>query len=131
VTHVVPHMLFRTISGLALALLWPCAFAQHRAGMHGAEDGAEASKKYPLLLESAESRSPQKLFANIRRQIGFRVCTCDVCHRRAYACVHRGCKIGVDLARMRPALHRCHARDLSAIVDIASRDYEEVGIRGN
>src|SRR6266702_4818859 len=111
-------MLSRTISGLAPSRrIWlECMVRKFR--------------KYPLLLESAESESLQKLFANIRGQIGFRLCTCDICHRRAYACVHRGCKIGVDLARMRPALHRCHTRDLSALIDIASRDSEEVGIRG-
>src|SRR5216684_53035 len=87
--------------------------------------------KYSLSLESAGAESLQKLFANIRGQIGFRVCTYDVCHRRAYACVHRGCKIGVDIARIWPVDHLCHTRDLSALIDIASRDYDEVGIRGN
>src|SRR5262250_1720088 len=70
-----------------------------------------------LSAESAESESLQKLLANIRGQIGFRVCTCDLCNRRGYACVYRGCQKGVDVARMRPAEHRCHARDLSALVD--------------
>src|SRR6266567_866068 len=88
-------------------------------------------RKYPLSIESAEPESLQKLFANTRGQIGFRECTCDICHRRAYACVHRGCKIGVDIARIWPVDHRCHTRDLSALIDIASRDYGEVGIRGN
>src|SRR5712692_3157966 len=88
-------------------------------------------RKYPLLVESAESESLQKLFANIPGQIGFRVRTFDICHRRAYACVHRGCKIGVDIARIWPVDHPCHTRDLSALIDIASRDYGEVGIRGN
>jgi hypothetical protein len=88
-------------------------------------------RKYPLLLESAESEPRQELFADIRGQIGFRVCTRDVRNRRAYACVYRGCKIGVDVARMGPGEHRCHTRDLSALIDIASRDYGEVGIRGN
>ena len=37
----------------------------------------------------------------------------------------------MDLARIRPGEHRCHTRDLSALVDIAGRDYEEVGISGN
>src|SRR5713226_6221852 len=88
-------------------------------------------RKYPLLLESAVAESLQKLFANIRGRIGFRLCTYDVCHRRAYACVHRCCKIGVDIARIWPVDHLCHTRDLSALIDIASRDYGEVGIRGN
>jgi hypothetical protein len=135
VTHVVPHMLSRTCCpGLSPALLRPCSgLAPSRSiGLECiVRKTVRKLRKDPLLLESAESGSPQKLFANIRGQIGFRVCTYDVCHRRAYACVHRGCKIGVDLARMRAALHRCHTRDLSALIDIASRDYEEVGIRGN
>src|SRR5882724_1204553 len=88
-------------------------------------------RKYSLSLESADSESLKKLFANIRGQSDLRVCTCEICHRRAYACVHRCCKISVDVARMGPVLHRCHTRDLSAIIDIASRDYQEVGIRGN
>ena len=73
----------------------------------------------------------------MRVQIGFRVRTCEICHRRAYAVLplfallYRGCQIGVDVARMGPGEHRCHTRDLSALIDIASRDYEEVGIRGN
>src|SRR5260370_18629126 len=88
-------------------------------------------RKYPLSLESAGAESRHKLFANIRGQSGFRVCTYDVCHRRAYACVHRGCKIGVDIAPLWPVDHPCHTRDLSPLIDIASRDYGEVGIRGN
>src|SRR5262249_10345441 len=32
---------------------------------------------------------------------------------------------------MGPGEHKCHTRDLSALIDIASVDYEEVGIRGN
>jgi hypothetical protein len=39
-----------------------------------------------LLHQSAESESPQKLFVNIRGQIGFRVFMHDVRNRRAYAC---------------------------------------------
>src|SRR5260370_13998436 len=112
-------MLSRTISGLAPSRsLW-------------LECRVRKLRKYPLLPESAESESLQKLFANIRGRIGFRVCTYDVCHRRAYAFVHRRCKICVYLARMGPVDHRCHTRDLSALIDIASRDYGEVGIRGN
>src|SRR6266568_3980378 len=56
-----------------------------------------------------------------------RVCTCDVRNRRAYACIYRGCKKGMDVARMGPGEHRCHARDLSALVDLVSHGYEEVG----
>src|SRR5258708_39797888 len=112
-------MLSRTSSGLALSCsIW-------------LECMVRKPRKYPLSLELAESESLHKLLANIRGRIGFRVCTYDVCHRRAYACVHRGCKIGVDIARIWPVDHYCHTRDLSALIDIASRDYGEVGIRGN
>jgi hypothetical protein len=65
--------------------LRPCGLAQHMAGMHG----AEGPKMLPLLVESAGSESPQTV-ASIRGQIGMRVCTCEICHRRAYASVHRG-----------------------------------------
>src|SRR5271154_6251715 len=37
----------------------------------------------------------------------------------------------MDLARIRPGEHRCHARDLSALIDIAGRDDKEVGILAN
>ena len=40
-------------------------------------------------------------------------------------------KKGVDVAHMGPGDYRCHTRDLSALIDIASRDYGEVGIPGN
>jgi hypothetical protein len=82
-----------------------------------------------LLLspELAESESVQKLIANLPRQIGFRVCTCDVCHRPAYALVYRGCQKGVDVARIRPGEYRRHARDLSALVDLVSHGCIEVG----
>src|SRR5271154_6869821 len=36
----------------------------------------------------------------------------------------------MDLARIRPGEHRCHARDLSALIDIAGRDDVEVGLLG-
>src|SRR6185437_9712924 len=64
--------------------------------------GAKAPK-IPLSLQSAEPESLQKLVANIRGQIGMRMCTCDVRNRRAYACVCRSCKKGVDVARIGPA----------------------------
>src|ERR1700693_5605130 len=84
-------------------------------------------RKYPLSLESAESASLKKLFANIRGQSDFRMRTCDVCNRLAYACVYRGCQKGVDLARIRSAEYGCHARDLSALVDRVSHGCVEVG----
>src|ERR1700730_1234406 len=110
-------MLSRTISGLAPSRsIWP-------------ECTVRKLRKYPLLRQSAEYESLQKLFVKIRWQIGFPVCRCDVCNRCAYAFVYRGCQKGVDVARMRPAEHRCHARDLSALVDLVSHGCEEVGTR--
>jgi len=86
-------------------------------------------ERMPLSGEVEESR--QKLFANIRGQIGFRACRCDICHRDVYASLYGGQKNGVDLALIRSAHDHCHARDLSALIDIAGRDDEEVGILGN
>src|SRR5216683_642689 len=109
-------MLSRTISGLA------------PSRGTGLECRVRKLRKYPLLLESAESESLQNLFANIRGQSDFRLCTCDICNRRSYACVYRGCQKGVDLlARMRPGEYRCHARDLPALVDLVSHGCVEVG----
>src|SRR5258706_284807 len=108
-------MLSRTISGLAPSCrIW-------------LECMVRKLRKYPLSLESAGSESRQKLFANIRGQSDFRMRTCDLCNRLAYACVYRGCQKGVDLARMRSAEHRCHTRDLSAVVDRLSHGCVEVG----
>src|SRR5580658_10370137 len=56
----------------------------------------------------------------------------DVCNRLALVFVYRGCQKGVDdsSSRVKPGhLHR-HARDLSALIDVTSRDYEEVGTCG-
>src|ERR1700683_3018825 len=80
----------------------------------------------PLLLESAESESLQKLIA-ICGHIGFRACGYDLCNRPAYALVYRGCQKGVDVARIRPAEYDCHARNLSALVDLVSHGCVEVG----
>jgi hypothetical protein len=102
--------------------LRPCALAQHTAGMHGAK-----APKMPLSPEVEESESLQMLFANIRGQIGFRACRCDLCNRSSHALVCRGCQKRVDVARMRPAAYDCHARDLSALVDLVSHGCEEVG----
>jgi hypothetical protein len=112
------HRECRTISGLApLRSIWlECVVRKLR--------------KYPLSLESGESESLPELFVTIRWQIGFRVCRCDVCNRCAYAFVHRGCQKGVDVARMRPAEHRGHGRDWSALVDLVSHGCVEVGTRG-
>src|SRR5215467_2929730 len=108
-------MLSRTTSGLATSRsIWlKCLVRKLR--------------KYPLSPQSAESESLQKLFVNIRGKIRFRVCTCDIRNRRTYACVYRSCHKSVDVAGMRPAAHRCHARDLSALVDLVCHGYDEVG----
>src|ERR1700693_1830485 len=84
-------------------------------------------KRILLSAESDESESLQMRFASIRGQIGFRVCTCDLCNRPAYALPYRGCQKGVDVARIRPAEYDCHARDLSALVDLVRHGCEEVG----
>ena len=47
------------------------------------------------------------------------------------AFVYRSQQNGVDLALVRPAHDHRHAADLSALIDIAGRDDEEVGIMGN
>jgi len=86
-------------------------------------------ERIPLSGQAEESR--QKLFANIRGQIGFRACRCDIRHRDVYASLYGGQKNGVDRALTRSAHDLCHTRDLSALVDIAGRDDEEVGIPGN
>src|ERR1700685_4222796 len=96
--------------------LQPCAFTQ----------------RMPLTLESARSEFLRRVVAGIRGQNGLRVCTCEICHRGAlHVSLDGGQEIGVNVALMGPGLHRSHARNLSAIIDVASRDYEQVGIRGN
>src|ERR1700693_5366766 len=88
---------------------------------------ARTTGRILLSPELARAESLQKLIANIRRQIGFRMCSCDRCNRRAYASVYRCRQKGVDVARIRPAEHRCHARDLSAFVDLVTHGCVEVG----
>src|ERR1700731_3497469 len=108
-------MLSRTISGLAPSRsIWP-------------ECMVRKLRKYPLSSEVDESETLQMLFANIRGHIGFRACRCNICNRLAHALVCRCCQKGVDVARVRPAEYDCHARDLSALVDLVSHDCEEVG----
>jgi len=52
----------------------------------------------------------------------------DVCNRLAHVFVHWGRQKGVDdIVRVRPGRFDRHTRDLSALVNVASRDYEEVG----
>src|SRR5579859_976035 len=84
-------------------------------------------RKYPLLVESAACESLQKLFACICGQIGFRVCRCDIRNRLVYSFVYGGCQKGVGLALMRPAEHRRHSHDLSALVDLVSHGWVQVG----
>jgi hypothetical protein len=102
--------------------LRPCAFAQHMARMH-----VRKLRKYLLLVESAESESLQKLFPNIRGQIGFRVCRCDIRNRLVYSFVYGGCQKGVGLTHLRPAEYRRHSHDLSALVDLVSHGWVQVG----
>src|SRR5579864_3099614 len=108
-------MLYRSTSGLAPSRsLWlECRMRKFRKS---------------LLLP--ESESLQKLSANIRGQIGFRARRCDLCNRPAHALPYRGCQKGVDVAGTRPAEHYCHARDLSALVDLVRHDWEEIGTGG-
>src|ERR1700723_1117538 len=96
------------------------------------EYSARKLRKYPLTLESTRSDFLQRMVASIPGQNGLRVCACQICHRGAlHASMCGGQKKGVNGPLLGPGLHRSHARDLSAIVDIASRDYVQVGIRGN
>ena len=88
------------------------------------------AERMPLTLESAGAESLQKLFANIRGQSDFGVRTCDICNRRAYVFVYRGCQKGVDVASLRPVEYDCHAGDLSALVDLVSHGCVEVGTCG-
>src|SRR5580704_10127843 len=97
-------------------IIRPCAFVQRK----WLECTARKLRKCPLTLESAGSQSLQRVVASVRGQNGLRVCTCEICHRGAYASVCGGQKIGVDVPLMGPALHRCHPRDLSQLIDIAS-----------
>src|SRR5579863_5266537 len=87
-------------------------------------------RKYPLLVESAASESLQKLLARICGQIRFRVCRCDIGNRRVYSFVYGGCQKGVGPARMRPAEHRRHSHDLTALVDLVSHSWVQVGTGG-
>src|SRR5882757_767560 len=71
VTHVVPHN------------LRPCASATSSWMVR-------KLRTSPLSLESAGSETRQMVAANIRGQIGFRVRTCEICHRPADPFVYRG-----------------------------------------
>jgi hypothetical protein len=70
------------------------------------------------LPDSAESES-LRMVASIRG------------HNGSLAFVYRSQENGSDLALVRPAHDHCHAADLPALIDIAGRDDEEVGILGN
>jgi hypothetical protein len=79
------------------------------------------------LPESTEYEFVQRLFGNIRGQTDVWTRRCDICNRNTHASVHRCCQKCVDVARIRPAKHDCHARDLSALVDLVSHGCEEAG----
>jgi hypothetical protein len=64
-------------------------------------------ERMPLLVESDASEFPQEMVASMRGQLRLR--GQDVCNRPAFVLLVRGCKKGVDVARMRPGDHRCHA----------------------
>src|SRR6478672_6676687 len=51
--------------------------------------GTYPGERIPLSLKSAGSETPQ-VVARIPGQIGMRVCTCEICHRPTYACLHWG-----------------------------------------
>src|SRR5438445_5900631 len=89
---------------------------------------AAEAPKIPFIAESAECKSIQGWFGNICGQIGLRVSRYDVCNRLAYACFSRSCQKSMDFAGMRPAEHRCHARDLSALIDRVPHGGNAVGI---
>src|ERR1700747_1713025 len=90
------------------------------------ELGTYPGERVPLLCESAASEFLQKLSANICGQLRLR--GRDVCNRPVYSFDYGGCQKGVGLARMRPAQHRRHSHDLTALVDLISHGCEEVGI---
>ena len=110
------------------AHLRPCAFAQRMAGMHG----AEAPKICLYRSKWAGSESPQRVVAGIRGQdwiAGVYVRNLpSTCRSLAFTGVKRREWMSPACG---PRDHRCHTRDLSALIDIAGRDYEEVGISGN
>src|SRR5579859_1221365 len=97
--------------------------SRHEKSKHGL---ITARKPIPL---AAEAESSQKMFA-VRRQIGFRVVTCDLGNGLAHACVDRCCQEGVDVASIRSTEYRCHARDLSTLVDLVRHGCVEVGTGG-
>ncbi len=70
----------------------------------------------------AELEPRQKLLANIRWQIGLGMGMYDVCNGPAQALVYRSCQKGMDVARIRPAEHNRHARDLPPLVDFVRTD---------
>src|SRR5215467_1153885 len=74
------------------SLVDPCCPAQpptvRRHAAYGWNAWYQGLENTPLLVESAGSES-LRVVANIRGQISLWVCTC-ICHRRAYASLHRG-----------------------------------------
>src|SRR5579863_3151222 len=69
------------------------------------------------------------LFASIHGEIRLRACRYDIRNRPAHTLVCGCCQKGVEGARFRPADHDCHAPDLSALVDLGSKNCEQVGTR--
>src|ERR1700722_7256289 len=81
---------------------------------------------------SVEAEFPQELFVDILGQIGFRVRGRRFRDRRA-SCqpfVYRGCQKRVNVALVGPAHYDGHARDLPALIDLITHDWEKVGAGG-
>src|ERR1700685_2176641 len=112
--------------------LRPSQVSQNRRDLGHPAPGMYRSSETALIVDGAVCGPSANLLANIRGgQSDFRMRTEDICNRLAHVFVCRGCQKGVDdLSRVRPGhLHR-HTRDLSALIDVASRDYVEVGTCG-
>src|SRR5580658_1788859 len=63
-----------------------------------------------------------------RGQSDFRMRTEDFCNRLAHVFLYRSRQKGVDdISRVRPGHLYRHTRDLPALIDVAGRDYVEVG----
>jgi hypothetical protein len=80
--------------------------------------------KWKAVIAAVTRRHKSPIPGHPRAKVEYR---CDICNRNTHASVYRGCQKGVDVARIRPSEHDCHARDLSALVDLVSHGCEEVG----
>ncbi len=97
------------------------------AGMHGAE-----AQKMPLSwIEQCADLGESCLPTFAAGKVIFGCVRTTSATDLPMVFVYRGCQKGVDdISRVRPGhLHR-HTRDLSALIDVASRDYVEVGTCG-